>query len=67
MLVAGLVINTSNHVQEKQKMMRRIHTTMKDLNILKLQDQKLVLKSTSKHQDQLVELKENVAYGPIVK
>jgi hypothetical protein len=26
-----------------------------------------VLRSTPEHQDQLVELKENVAYGPIVK
>jgi hypothetical protein len=74
MLVAGLVINTSSHVQEKQHLtllrriiqLRRIlHATMKDLTPGPLYEE--LLRSTPEHQDQLVELKENVAYGPNVK
>jgi hypothetical protein len=49
--------------------MRRLLATMKDLNCLKLQDlynYEELLRSTPEHGG-LVVLKENVAYGPILK
>ena len=74
MFVVGLVMNTTNHIQVKQ----HLHDSSADENNSRHSEgshvpqpsgplyEELQPKSTPEHQD-LFELKENVAYGPIVK
>ena len=68
--MAGLVRNVSNHVQEKQHQIHQLmRTIMKNLNCHVPTPGPLYEELQPKsipEQQHLVELKDNVAYGPII-